>query len=144
LIFQSPVSSVYATGDRTSRERAMASLLTDESEALLESQRETLNAHDDRFEACKELTTQLGAHWRGDHAAFGFWTPQLVDSVAAAEVHLELLTATEDVDLTADEQTVTFDRELVETRREGEFTWAAVEGVQPGTRDQLGTLYRLT
>ena len=122
----------------------MASLLTDESETLLESQRETLNAHDDRFEACKELTTQLGAHWRGDHAAFGFWTPQLVDSVAAAEVHLELLTATEDVDLTADEQTVTFDRELVETRREGEFTWAAVEGVQPGTRDQLGTLYRLT
>ena len=120
----------------------MVSLLTAESAALVEYQRETLDAHDDRFEACKELTTRLGAHWRGDHAEFGFWTPQLAD-VPAEAVRLELLTATDDVDLTADGQTVTFDREVVETRREGEFTWAAVDGVRPGTRDQLGTLYRL-
>jgi hypothetical protein len=113
------------------------------TEALVDTQRETLAAHADRFEAARELTTMLGAHWRDGHAEFGFWTPQLTD-VRADAVELELLTARNDVDLTADEQTVTFDRELLETRREGEFTWAAVEGVRPGTREQLGTLYRLT
>ena len=112
--------------------------------ALVDGQRETLDAHDDRFEAAKEVTTRLGAHWRDGHAEFGFWTPQLVDAVPEADVSLELLTPTGDVDLTADEQTVSFDRQLVETRREGEFTWAAVEGPQPGTRDRLGTLYRLS
>jgi len=118
--------------------------LSAETEALVESQREILDAHDDRFEAAKELTANLGAHWREGYAAFGFWTPELVDEVAPAAVKLELLTATDGVDLTADEHTVEFERHVVETRREGEFTWAAVEGPRPGTRDRLGTLYRLT
>src|SRR6056297_986034 len=118
--------------------------LPDATAALVDFQGELLDAHDDRFEAAKELTTRLGAHWRDGHADFGFWTPQLVDEVPESAVQLELLTPTEDVDLTADEQTLEFDRQFVETRREGEFTWAAVEGIQPGTRDQLGTLYRLS
>ncbi|MFC7019184.1 MULTISPECIES: glucosylglycerol hydrolase [Haloarcula] len=122
---------------------ADCTLLDAETAALADRQREVLDAHDDRFEAAKEVTTRLGAHWRDGHAEFGFWTPQLVDEVPADEVRLELLTAEDDVDLTADEQTVTFDRQFVETRREGEFTWAAVEGPRPGTREQLGTLYRL-
>jgi len=120
------------------------SALPEATAALVDNQRETLDAHDDRFEAAKELTRLLGAHWRDGHAEFGFWTPQLVDEVPESAVELELLTPTEDVDLTADEETVAFDRQFVETRREGEFTWAAVDGVQPGTRDRLGTLYRLS
>jgi hypothetical protein len=118
--------------------------LSTETAALVEAQRDTLDTHHDRFEAAKELTTRLGAHWRDGHAEFGFWTPQLVDDVPADDVRLELLTPTEDVDLTADEQTVDFERQFVETEREGEFTWAAVEGPRPGTRDRLGTLYRLS
>ena len=121
----------------------MATFNQDATTALVESQREILETHDDRFEAAKELTTSLGAHWRDGHGEFGFWTPELAETVPADAVQLELLTPTEAVELTADEQTVTFDREPVETRREGEFTWAAVEGVRPGTREQLGTLYRL-
>jgi hypothetical protein len=115
----------------------------DATEALIAFQHEVLDAHDDRFEAGKELTPRLGAHWRDGRAEFGFWTPQL-DGVPAEDVRLELLTAEDDVDLTADEQQVAFDRQFVETRREGEFTWAAVEGPRPGTREQLGTLYRLS
>ncbi len=118
--------------------------LDEETAALAEWQRERLDAHEERFEAAKEITTRLGAHWRDGYAEFGFWTPQLVDAVPTDDVRLELLTAEDDVDLTADEQTVTFDRQFVETRREGEFTWAAVEGPRPGTREQLGTLYRLS
>jgi len=117
--------------------------LPDAMAALVDRQRKTLDTHDSRFEAAKRLTTRLGAHWRDGHAEFGFWTPQLTD-VPNSAVRLELLTPTEDVDLTSDEETVEFERQFVETRREGEFTWAAVKGPRPGTRDRLGTLYRLS
>jgi hypothetical protein len=126
---------------------APARLLSEATEALREHQRSALDAHDDRFEAAKRLVSQLGARWAGDHAEFGFWTPELAD-VPADSVRLELLTLTESsepVDLSVDEQSLTFERHVVETVREGEFTWAAVAGesVRPGTRDRLGTLYQL-
>ncbi len=104
-----------------------------------------LEDHDDPFVAAKALTPQLGAHWRDGHAEFGFWTPELLeDDVPADDVFLELLTPTESVDLTAEETTISLRRERLPTRREGAYTWAAVSGVRPGTRDQLGSLYRLT
>jgi len=114
------------------------------TDALVERQRRILRRHDDRFEAAKELVEGLGAHWRGEegHAEVGFWTPELEGGIPADAVELEVLTAREPVDLTT-ETTVEFDRSTVETRREGEFTWAAVEGMRPGTRDELGSLYRL-
>jgi len=119
-------------------------VLEDATGRLCAVQRETLAAHDDRFSAMRTLVERLGGHWRGDHAEFGFWTPELTAEVPAEDVYLELLTPTEAESLTADEQTLTFQRERVPTRREGEFTWAAVEGVHPGTRDELGVLYRLS
>jgi len=121
----------------------LCTTLPDATEALCDWQRGHLDRHEDRFEAAREITTRLGAHWRDGHAEFGFWTPELVDRVPADAVELELLTAIEPVDLTASEETISFDRQFVETRRDGEFTWAAVDGPRPGTREQLGTLYRL-
>jgi hypothetical protein len=111
---------------------------------LVDRQRRILDRHDDRFEAARELVEHLGAHWQAEegYAEVGFWTPGLVDEVPAEAVELEVLTAREPVDLTT-ETTVEFDRTLVETRREGEFTWATVEGMRPGTREELGSLYRL-
>jgi hypothetical protein len=119
-------------------------LLPERTEELIDRQRRILDRYDDRFEAAKELVRYLGAHWRdeGGHAEVGFWTPELVDEVPADAVELELLTAREPVEF-GTETTVEFDRATVETRREGEFTWAAVEGMRPGTRDRLGSLYRL-
>ncbi|RLM39018.1 glucosylglycerol hydrolase [Haloarcula sp. Atlit-120R] len=123
---------------------ARSSFRPDATDALCTWQRDRLDEHESRFDAATQITSRLGAHWRDSHAEFGFWTPELVGAVPAESVELELLTATEPVDLAAAEQTVAFDRQLVETRREGEFTWAAVDGPRPGTRDQLGTLYRLS
>ncbi|WP_254808559.1 glucosylglycerol hydrolase [Natronosalvus amylolyticus] len=120
-------------------------LLEETTDERCETYIHTLETHDDPFDAATELAPALGAHWHGDHAEFGFWTPELLDrGVAAEDVYLELLTPTESVDLTADETEATFRRELVSTRRAGAYTWAVVTGAQPGTRDRLGTLYRLT
>ncbi|WP_255196346.1 glucosylglycerol hydrolase [Halorarius litoreus] len=117
-------------------------LLDRETQALVDWQREVLDAHNDRFEAAKELTQRLGGHWRDGHAEFGFWTPEL-ENVPADEIRLELLTPATDVDPGDPPESATFERVTVDTRREGEFTWAAVEGVRAGTRDELGTLYQL-
>ncbi|WP_435194876.1 glucosylglycerol hydrolase [Natronomonas sp. EA1] len=113
-------------------------LRREETRALAEWQASVLESHDDRFEAATELVRRLGGHWRGDHAEFGFWTPDI-----DGDVELELLTPTDDVDPGDPDGTARFDRAVVETVREGEFTWAAVEGVRPGTREELGTLYQL-
>jgi hypothetical protein len=94
------------------------------------------------FEAAREIVPQLGAHWQGEYAEFGFWTPEL-EGVEPESVYLELFTPTASVDMGAEETTAEFRHERVPTRREGEYTWAAVSGIQPGTREQLGTLYRL-
>ncbi|WP_128225647.1 glucosylglycerol hydrolase [Halobacteriaceae archaeon SHR40] len=96
------------------------------------------------FDAARELVPRLGAHWQGEYAEFGFWTPALDDEgIPPGEVYLELFTPTGTVELGAEETTAQFRHERVPTQREGEYTWAAVSGVRPGTRDELGTLYRL-
>jgi hypothetical protein len=99
---------------------------------------------DDDFAAMRALTERLGAHWRGTHAEFGFWTPELVEAdVPLEDVALELLTPTGPVDLSGEPAAATFERYRVPLRREGEFHWAAVAGVEAGTRERLGTLYQV-
>ncbi|QSG02623.1 glucosylglycerol hydrolase [Natranaeroarchaeum sulfidigenes] len=112
---------------------------------LCEWTAEQLAAPDDPFDAAKAIVERLGAHLDGDIAEFGFWTPELLDDdIEPENVYLELFTPVEEVDPGAEEATSRFRHERVPTQREGEYTWAAVEGVQAGTRDSLGSLYRLT
>jgi hypothetical protein len=119
-------------------------LLADATADLLAWHRETRRAADGAFPAMQEVVTRLGAHWRGSHAEFGFWTPEAVrEGVPESDVALELLTPTDPVDLSGDRTEVTFERTRVPVRREGDFHWAAVEGVRPGSRERVGTLYRL-
>ncbi len=115
----------------------------DRTEQLCVHCGETLDAHDDPFEAARSIVPRLGAHWRDGVAEFGFWTPDL-ESVPADDVVLELFTPPTDADPGAAEQTVSVEYDRVPTHRSGEYTWAAVSNVRPGRRDQLGTLYRLT
>jgi hypothetical protein len=131
-------------------------LLDAETERLVEWQRGVLADHDDRFAAAKVLAKRLGAHvversettkrasdGTGSRATFGFWTPELAESVPADAVELELLVPDPDLDPGDPPERATFERHRVDTVREGEFTWAAVDGVRAGTREQLGVLYRL-
>lgn len=110
---------------------------------LIDWQKGVLDAHDERFEAAKELVERLGGHVRDGYAEFGFWTPGLVGEIPEDDVHLELLTPSADLDPGDPPESATFDRTVVETKRHGEFTWAAVEGVRAGTREELGIFYQL-
>ena len=122
-------------------------LLTAETESLREWHRTVRERHDDDFEAAKEIVPRLGAHYEDGVTEFGFWTPEIVaEGVPNEDVYLEILTPEEPVsvfDDGSDQQTVEVRRDRVPIHREGEYHWAAVEGVPPGTREQFGALYQL-
>ncbi|WP_101297204.1 glucosylglycerol hydrolase [Halegenticoccus soli] len=102
-----------------------------------------------RTDSAVEGDGSTGSAVEGDGAStavarVGFWTPELLDAdVPPENVFLEVLTPTEDVDLSADERTVTFRRDRVPLRRKGEYHWGVVEGMRPGTKERLGSLYQL-
>jgi len=110
------------------------------SEALAAWCSETLSTTDSDFEGAKRIARRLGAHWRDDDgvAEIGFWTP---DTEGTHE--LELFTATEEVDLETAETEATFHRERIEMipADGSEYHWVALSGIEPGTREDLGTLY---
>ncbi len=123
---------------------ATCTLDGDRTDRLCDWTADRLAAENDPFDAARVVVERLGAHLDGDVAEFGFWTPELVDEgIQPEEVYLELFTPVEEIDPGADETTTTFRHERVPTRREGEYTWAAIEGAKAGTRETLGSLYRL-
>jgi hypothetical protein len=135
-----------STADRSS-ESTPCGLLEDQTAELLAWHRAVKSRHEDDFAAATELTGRLGAHPNDDgNAEVGFWTPDLVEAgVPESAVFLEVLTPPADLDPGAtDAREVTFDRSRVPLEREGDYHWGVVAGLRPGTRERLGSLYRLT
>ncbi len=105
---------------------------------------DTSRSADTAFDAARGIVATLGAHPTTEGAVFGFWTPELLEEeIPESQVFLELFVPHHSVDLTRSEQTLTFQRYLLATTRCGEYTWSAARNVPVGTKDQLGTLYRL-
>ncbi|WP_435186396.1 glucosylglycerol hydrolase [Halobellus sp. EA9] len=122
-------------------------LLDGATDDLLAWHRDVVARRDDDFEAAKPLVRRLGAHVTDDgHARVGFWTPDVVEAgVPAEDVYLEVLTPPADLDPgVTDAREVAFDRALVPLEREGEYHWGVVAGMRAGTRETVGSLYRLT
>ncbi|MCW6035232.1 alpha-amylase [Spirulina subsalsa FACHB-351] len=97
------------------------------------------------FEKSQMLATKLGAHYRPDGLVeIGFWTPLLIAQVMRKmEIYLEVLTPIDPIDLRATEQIVHFRRDRINLIQQGEFHWGVVEGMNPGSRDQIGSFYWL-
>ena len=92
------------------------------------------------------LATRLGSHYRPDRLTeIGFWTPELAGEVIQSDrdIFLEVFTPLDEVDFSQGEQTVAFRRDRVKLRNQGEFVWGVIEGMVPGRRDRLGSLYWL-
>ncbi len=98
----------------------------------------------DAFTASQKLVQRLGAHPVEGQAQLGFWTPQLSQAEIPPErTFLELFTAQQPINFRRDEQQLTFQRDRINLIRDGDFTWGIVNGMTPGTRNQIGTFYRL-
>ncbi|MFB6233196.1 MAG: glucosylglycerol hydrolase [Haloarculaceae archaeon] len=121
-------------------------LLPEDTASLCEWHRSVRDRHESEFAAAKELAGRLGAHYRDGVTEVGFWTPSVVSAgVPPEDVYLEVLTPTEPVAVFEegpDRETIGVRRERLPIHREGEYHWAAVEGMRPGTRERFGSLYQ--
>ena len=112
--------------------------------ALVTWDRQLEHDVDDVFERAQRRARRLGAHVTADGTAeIGIWAPDLFASndLAPQQAVLEILTPPDDFDLTAPEQTATFQRTLLQPTIQGEVLWIAVDGMQAGTRDTVGSFY---
>ena len=96
------------------------------------------------FEAAHRIVRRLGAHYRDGRAEIGFWAPELVEMGVPPEwIHLEILTPLDPIDFQAPEQTVRFQRDLIQMVQHGETVWAVLDGMRAGTRETVGAFYWL-
>ncbi len=115
------------------------------SRALVEWCQEALAHAGTAFEAGAEIARRLGAHRRGELCEVGFWAPELLERrVPDGDIFLECLEPQIPLDLALARQEVHFQRTRVPVMRCEAYVWAAVEGMRPGSREEVGTFYALT
>lgn len=120
-------------------------LVEAETQALVDWVDQVQHSDDTLFNKAKTLATRLGAHYRSDGLTeIGFWTPELgADMVQPKNIYLEVFTPQQAIDPTRPRQTVSFRRDTVELEKWGEYYWGVLSGMQPGSRDRLGSFYWL-
>ncbi|MEO0376315.1 MAG: glucosylglycerol hydrolase [Cyanobacteria bacterium P01_A01_bin.17] len=121
-------------------------LVKDETLALLDWALEITNSDALSFSKGQRLATRLGAHYRPDGLTeIGFWTPELAGEIMLSErdIYLEVFTPLEPIDFRASEQQVAMRCDRLPLVQQGEYVWGVVAGLQPGRRDQAGSLYWL-
>ncbi|PSR19410.1 alpha-amylase, partial [filamentous cyanobacterium CCP3] len=121
-------------------------LVEDETRTVLDWASGVAQSDDTYFNRGQRLARRLGAHYRRDGLTeFGFWTPELVADIIQSErtLELEILTPLQPIDFRAPQQTLRFQRDRLPVMQQGEFVWAVVAGVKPGSRDRAGSFYWL-
>ena len=114
------------------------------SQELLDLAEAALHHQPTAFDSGREIARLLGAHRDGDLCKIGFWAPEILERrVPDGDVFLEVLDPVEPLKLEVTRQQLRFHRQLVPVRRIDAFCFAAVEGMRPGTRDEVGSFYAL-
>ena len=124
----------------------LVSLVEDETQELLDWAAAVEHSDATYFERGQHLAQRLGTYYRSDGLTeFGFWTPELTADVIQSErsLELEILTPLQPIDFRTSQQTLRFQRDRLPVMQQGEYVWAVVAGVVPGTRDHAGCFYWL-
>ena len=97
------------------------------------------------LEKTQAIARKLGAHYRADGLTeIGFWTPRLIAEVMhERDIYLEVLTPTTEIDWEAKEQTISFKRDRINLKQQGEFFWGVVSGMVAGEGKKAGSFYWL-
>jgi hypothetical protein len=121
-------------------------LVEDETQTVLDWAETVMHSDDTYFQRGQRLARRLGAHYRRDGLTeFGFWTPELAADVIQSErtLELEILTPLQSIDFRQPQQTIPFQRDRLPVMQQGEFVWAVVAGIKPGTKERAGSFYWL-
>lgn len=118
--------------------------LPDETAELARWCEQTLLEMPDPHAAAQAIVRRLGVRFRDGKAEVGFWAPEIREHhVLDEDVYLEVFTPLDELKLQASRQELEFHRQLLPLTRVDEYLWAVIEGLQAGTREQFGSLYRI-
>lgn len=96
------------------------------------------------LEQARSIAGRMGAQPCGDRCEMLFWAPELLERrVPDGDIFIEVLDAGSELDLLRSRQTVNFRRYRIPVARVDAWCMAAVDGMRPGTRAQLGDFYSL-
>jgi hypothetical protein len=119
-------------------------LLRDETQALLEKIQSIEAQAEDAFAAAQAIMPYLGAQPHGNATQIGFWAPEIADEgISADAVYLEVYRPQAPIDFVQRTQTITFFKHRVELVPRGQYLWGVIDGMQAGTRDQVGDFYQV-
>lgn len=114
------------------------------SKALADWCTEVLHFEHDPFEAARKVCRRLGAHVVKNRTEFGFWAPEILEKrVSPHDVYLEILTPTDEMNLSAGYVEMRFRRQLLPMHKSSEFLWVSVEGLTAGRRERVGCFYQV-
>ena len=130
---------------KTQPKTASVRLVPEETAKLVSWANEVKQKDITTFEKARMLSKRLGAHYRKDGLTeIGFWVPALgADLLQSKNIYLEVLTPQEKIDPTQPQQKITFYRQYLSIDHQGEYLWGTYEGIQAGTKHQLGSFYWL-
>jgi hypothetical protein len=115
------------------------------TEAMAQWVDETLLNGRSAVEQARTIAARLGAHRRGEHCEVMFWAPELLERrVPDGDIFVEVLDIEGDVTLGRARQTLNLRRTRVPVARVDAYCMAAIDGMTPGHRDQIGSFYALT
>ncbi len=96
------------------------------------------------FEIARLIARRLGAHRNRDVCEVMFWAPELLENrVSEGDIFIEVLDAEGEVALSRSRQSLIFRRTLVPVTRIDAWCLTAINGMRPGTREQVGSFYSL-
>ncbi|MFP5306358.1 MAG: glucosylglycerol hydrolase [Gammaproteobacteria bacterium] len=114
------------------------------TEAMAQWATETLHGGRSAFEQARAMVERLGAQLRDGHCEVMFWAPELLERrVPDGDIFVEVLDADGELDLQRARQTVSFRRTRVPVARVEAYCMAAIDGMQAGRRDRIGSFYSL-
>ncbi len=115
----------------------------DATQAIVTWVESVLNSPITDFERIQTIVKRLGAHLNDDGLAeIGIWAPELLDNdIPQEDIFLEILEPPVEFDLHAETQELNWQRYRLPMRQTGVYLWAAVEGMQAGTREDIGHFY---
>lgn len=114
------------------------------TEAMAEWTLETLQAGHSALETARLIAERLGAHRRGDVCEAMFWVPELQESrVSEGDIFIEVLDIEGEATLVRSRQELSFRRTRIPVARIDAWCMAAIDGMQAGSRETIGSFYSL-
>lgn len=113
------------------------------TEAFIERLLEKTNIINYNFSDAQIISKYLGTHFENGSTQIGFWLPEL-KTKSYSKIVLEVFRSTQSIDFQSFPQILDFEVFEIPLTLTGEFVFAVIDGLQAGSKNQVGDFYWLS